>query len=59
MSPQSVDKNKKITLDEAVDMIHDIFVSAAERDIHTGDGITFKIITKEGIEERTVALRKD
>ena len=59
MSPQSVDKDKKITLDEAVDMIHDIFVSAAERDIHTGDGITFKIITKEGIEERTVALRKD
>ena len=59
MSPQSVDKDKKISLDEAVDMIHDIFVSAAERDIHTGDGITFKIITKEGIEERTVALRKD
>ena len=54
-----MDKDKKITLDEAVDMIHDIFVSAAERDIHTGDGITFKIITKEGIEERTVALRKD
>lgn len=59
ISPASPDINKKVTLDEAVDMLHDIFVSAAERDIHTGDGITFKIITKDGIEERTVALRKD
>lgn len=54
-----VDKDKKITLDEAMNLIHDFFVSAAEREIHTGDGIAFKIITKNGVEERTLALRRD
>jgi hypothetical protein len=34
-------------------------VSAAERHIHVGDAIHFKIVTKQGIEEKTVALRKD
>lgn len=50
---------KGMTLDEAVNLIHDCFVSAAEREIHTGDGILFKIITKDGIQERSVALRRD
>jgi 20S proteasome subunit beta 6 len=47
------------TLAEAVDLVHDLFVSAAEREIHTGDAIVFKIITKDGIEDKTVPLRRD
>jgi hypothetical protein len=31
---------------KAISIIHDVFVSAAEREIHTGDGIHFNIITK-------------
>ncbi len=49
----------ELTLDQAVSLVHDLFISATEREIHTGDSIKFKIITKTGIEERTVPLRKD
>ncbi len=47
------------SLEKAINLVHDLFVSAAEREIHTGDAIAFRIITKDGIEERTVALRRD
>ena len=56
---ENVDKDRKIGLDEAVNLVHDLFISAAEREIHTGDQIAFKIITKDGVEDRTVALRRD
>ena len=49
----------KVSLEEAVNLVHDLFISAAEREIHTGDQIAFKVITKDGIEDRTVALRRD
>ncbi len=52
-------EKKPPTLQEATDLAHDLFISAAEREIHTGDGIIFKIITKDGITEKTVALRRD
>lgn len=48
-----------IPLEKAIDIIHDVFVSAAEREIHTGDGIQFNIITKDGIKEQTAPLRRD
>ena len=35
-----------ISLEKAISIIHDVFISAAEREIHTGDGILFNIITK-------------
>lgn len=53
------DQNSKPTLEEAINLVHDCFISATEREIHTGDAIAFKIITKNGIEEKTVALRRD
>jgi 20S proteasome subunit beta 6 len=56
---EKVDKNEKISLEEAVNLVHDLFISAAEREIHTGDQVVIKIITKAGIEERRVALRRD
>lgn len=51
--------NVPLTLDRAVNLIMDAFVSAAERNIHTGDSVLISIITENGIEEGRVALRKD
>jgi 20S proteasome subunit beta 6 len=50
---------KEMDLEQAVNLVHDLFISACEREIHTGDSIAFKIITKNGIEEKTVGLRRD
>ena len=55
----NVDKNKPLSLDEAERLVHDCFVAAAERQIHVADAINFRIITKAGIQEKTVALRRD
>merc|ERR1719190_285932 len=55
---ENVDKTP-ISLEKAVSLIHDVFISAAEREIHTGDGIHFNIITKYGIEEKRLPLRRD
>jgi 20S proteasome subunit beta 6 len=47
------------TMEKALNIIHDVFISAAEREIHTGDGIHINIITKDGIKEETIPLRRD
>ena len=52
-------EKKYLTLEEAERLIYDCFVSAAEREIHVGDGICMRIITKDGIEEKFMALRRD
>lgn len=49
----------RMTLEEAERCIHDAFISAAEREIHVGDAIHFKILTKDGIQEKHILLRKD
>ncbi|XP_006617752.1 proteasome subunit beta type-1 [Apis dorsata] len=48
-----------LTQERAVAIIKDVFTSAAERDIYTGDSIFIKIITSDGIENFSFALRKD
>lgn len=48
-----------LTLDKAKGVIKDVFISAAERDIYTGDGIILKIVTADGITEETFKLRHD
>ncbi|XP_011495264.1 PREDICTED: proteasome subunit beta type-1 [Ceratosolen solmsi marchali] len=48
-----------LTKDKALSVVKDVFISAAERDIYTGDGITIKIITKDGITEEKFDLRRD
>ncbi|XP_040579451.1 proteasome subunit beta type-1 [Lepeophtheirus salmonis] len=48
-----------LSIDETVNIVHDCFISAAERQIQTGDGVVFKIITKDGIETKRVGLRRD
>ena len=48
-----------LTLDKAIQLVKDVFVSATERDICTGDGLRICIVTREGIKEDTLPLRKD
>ena len=51
--------DKPLTIERAVDLVTDAFVSAAERDIYTGDGVLISIITENGVETRKIPLRKD
>jgi len=52
-------EKKPISMENARNIIHDVMISAAEREIHTGDAICFNIITKDGIKVETVPLRRD
>ena len=45
--------------EKAVNLVKDVFIAAAERDIYTGDGVQIQIITKDGIEVQTFPLRRD
>ncbi|KAF6201399.1 hypothetical protein GE061_005847 [Apolygus lucorum] len=47
------------SLEKALNVIKDSFISATERDIYTGDSIHLMIITKDGIKEDNFKLRKD
>jgi len=49
----------KMTREFARQLIHDSFISAAERDINTGDGIMIYTITKDGTAKENVKLRRD
>ncbi|XP_044752159.1 proteasome subunit beta type-1 [Coccinella septempunctata] len=51
--------NAPLTIERAVGILKDTFISAAERDIHTGDSIKINIITKDGVKEDSFELRKD
>ena len=55
---ENMEKNP-MSLEKAISIIHDVFISAAEREIHTGDGIHLNIITKDGIQEQRLPLRRD
>ncbi|XP_056648193.1 proteasome subunit beta type-1 [Diorhabda sublineata] len=48
-----------LTQEKALATLKDVFISAAERDIYTGDSVSIKIITKDGIKEDTFDLRRD
>lgn len=45
--------------ERAIAIIKDTFISATERDIYTGDAVILNIITKDGIVEDKLELRKD
>jgi len=49
----------KLDKERAVSVASDTFISAAERDIYTGDSVLINIITKDGIEVRQLTLRQD
>lgn len=48
-----------LSLEKAEQLIKDVFISAAERDVYTGDALKLCIVTKEGIREEIMPLRKD
>lgn len=52
-------EKKMPTLETAITTVKDVFISAAERDIYTGDGVLISIITKDGIKEERIPLRRD
>jgi 20S proteasome subunit beta 6 len=54
-----VKPTEKLTEAKAIQVIKDVFISAAERDIMTGDGVHLQIITKDGVREETMELRRD
>eukprot|EP00127_Corallochytrium_limacisporum_P005983 Clim_evm60s215 gene=Clim_evmTU60s215 len=52
-------KKEPLTREKAVKLVKDVFASAAERDIYTGDAVELKIIDKDGITSETLKLRRD
>jgi len=48
-----------LTKEKCVQLIKDVFISASEREIETGDGVAIHIITKDGIENDYFPLRRD
>lgn len=56
---QPAGSEKPISKDKAIAIVRDTFISAAERDIYTGDSVILNIITKDGIVKETFQLRKD
>jgi len=48
-----------LTLDKVLSLVKDVFVSAAERDIYTGDGLHIDVVSAAGIDTDTMRLRYD
>ena len=44
---------------EAVDLVKDVFASATERDIYTGDKLEIIVVNATGIRQEFLDLRKD
>ena len=49
----------KWSKEKVVALIKDAFISAAERDIYTGDELIVNIVTKAGVAVETFQLRRD
>jgi len=48
-----------LTVDKAVTLVKDVFTSAAERDIYTGDGLHIEVVSADGIRSEKMKLRCD
>ncbi len=46
-------------VDETLELVKDIFASAGERDIYTGDFVDIYVITKDGTKYEQFPLKKD
>ncbi|CAJ1016787.1 putative Proteasome subunit [Leishmania shawi] len=49
----------EMSKEEALVMLKNAFTGAAERDIYTGDSVSFITITKDSVQQESFALRKD
>lgn len=48
-----------LDLPTAIDLVKDVFTSAGERDIYTGDSVDIFIIDKDGVRAENFPLKKD
>ncbi|KAH9507577.1 Proteasome subunit beta type-1-B [Bulinus truncatus] len=48
-----------LSAQQCIALVKDVFTSAAERDIYTGDNILITVVTKDGIKDEKFPLRKD
>ena len=48
-----------LTEEKAVALVKDVFISAAERDIYTGDALMINVLKSDGIKQETFNLRRD
>ena len=49
----------QLTEDKVVTLVRDVFLSAAERDIYTGDSLSIEVVSAGGIRKQTMPLRHD
>jgi 20S proteasome subunit beta 6 len=54
-----LDEKRKLSSDEVVSIVKELFIVATERDIHTGDAVEIQVIRKEGITKEIFQLKKD
>ena len=54
-----LDKQPVLSVDAAINMAKDAFITAGERDIYTGDAVEVFIITKDGVRMERFELKKD
>lgn len=47
------------TKEQVINLVKDAFISAAERDIYTGDALVINVVSKEGVAVETFPLRRD
>ncbi len=48
-----------LSQEKAISLAKDVFISAAERDIYTGDAVLINVITKDGVKTERFPLRRD
>jgi 20S proteasome subunit beta 6 len=54
-----LDPKERLSAEEAVAIVKDVFVTVTERDIHTGDSVEIKVIRKSGITTEVFQLKQD
>eukprot|EP00745_Piridium_sociabile_P036301 TRINITY_DN64894_c0_g1_i1.p1 TRINITY_DN64894_c0_g1~~TRINITY_DN64894_c0_g1_i1.p1 ORF type:complete len:263 (-),score=56.31 TRINITY_DN64894_c0_g1_i1:595-1302(-) len=59
MKNQEGAKQVPLSKVKAVALVKDVFTSAAERDINTGDSVVIHVVSKQGITKESFPLRRD